>query len=112
MPGRWGVAGRDDAGQRLGRGFVGGLSVAAVRVVRQVGVVPLVVSRIARELNMDPFRLRLRNAYRDGDMKAHRKIAEGTALVEVIQKAAELADHELPDPFRSMFSMSSMGEGR
>ena len=32
--------------------------------------------------------LRLLNAYRDGDMKAHRKVAEGTALIEVIQKAA------------------------
>ena len=40
--------------------------------------------------------LRLLNAYRDGDMKAHRKVAEGTALIEVIQKAAELAGHELP----------------
>jgi hypothetical protein len=44
-----------------------------------------------------------------GTTKAHRKIAEGTALVEVIQKAAELAGHELPDSFRRM---SSMGEGR
>ena len=34
-------------------------------------------------------------AYRDGDMKAHRKIAEGTALIEVIQKAAELVGHRL-----------------
>ena len=55
------------------------------------------MDRIARALELDPLQLRLKNAYRDGDMKAHRKIAEGTALIEVIQKAAELVGHELPD---------------
>ena len=29
-------------------------------------------------------------------MKAHRKVAEGAALIEVIQEAAELVGHELP----------------
>ena len=48
------------------------------------------MDRIARALDIDPLQLRLKNAYRDGDMKAHRKVAEGTALIEVIQKAAEL----------------------
>jgi len=32
---------------------------------------------IANELRIDPLRLRLINAYRDGDMKAHRKRVEG-----------------------------------
>jgi CO/xanthine dehydrogenase Mo-binding subunit len=64
------------------------------------------MDRIARELDMDPLQLRLINAYRDGDMKAHRKVAEGTALVEVIQKAAEMAGHELPEAFRRMSSLS------
>ena len=31
------------------------------------------MDRIARALGMDPLQLRLKNAYRDGDMKAHRK---------------------------------------
>jgi CO/xanthine dehydrogenase Mo-binding subunit len=44
------------------------------------------MDRVARELDMDPLQLRLMNAYRDGDMKAHRKVAEGTALIEVIQR--------------------------
>ena len=48
--------------------------------------------------------LRLKNAYRDGDMKAHRKVAEGTALIEVIQEAAELVGHELPAEYRAMSS--------
>jgi CO/xanthine dehydrogenase Mo-binding subunit len=67
------------------------------------------MDRIARALGLDPLRLRLLNAYRDGDMKAHRKPAEGTALVEVIQKAAEMVGHELPDAYRRMSSTSREG---
>jgi CO/xanthine dehydrogenase Mo-binding subunit len=66
------------------------------------------MDRVARELNLDPLEFRLRNAYRDGDMKAHRKVAEGTALIEVMQKAAELVGHELPEEYRDMSSV----EGR
>ena len=62
------------------------------------------MDRIARALDLDPLQLRLKNAYRDGDMKAHRKVAEGTALIEVIQKAAELVGHELPAEYRAMSS--------
>lgn len=62
------------------------------------------MDRIARELDIDPLQLRLMNAYRDGDMKAHQKIAEGTALIEVIQKAAELVGHELPGEMRALSS--------
>jgi CO/xanthine dehydrogenase Mo-binding subunit len=62
------------------------------------------MDRIARALSLDPLQLRLINAYRDGDLKAHRKIAEGTALIEVIQRAAELSGHELPAEFRAMSS--------
>lgn len=63
------------------------------------------MDRVARELGIDPLEFRLRNAYRDGDLKAHRKVAEGTALIEVMQKAADLVGHELPDEYRSMSSM-------
>jgi CO/xanthine dehydrogenase Mo-binding subunit len=62
------------------------------------------MDRIARALELDPLQLRLKNAYRDGDMKAHRKQAEGTALIEVIQRAAELVGHELPAEYRAMSS--------
>jgi hypothetical protein len=37
-------------------------------------------------------------------MKAHRKIASGTALVEVIQRAADLVGHDLPPEYRAMSS--------
>lgn len=62
------------------------------------------MDRIARALDLDPLQLRLINAYRDGDMKAHQKVAEGTALIEVIQKAADLVGHELPDELRALSS--------
>jgi CO/xanthine dehydrogenase Mo-binding subunit len=62
------------------------------------------MDRLARELDMDPLEFRLVNAYRDGDMKAPRKVAEGTALIEVIQKAAELVGHELSADARAMSS--------
>jgi CO/xanthine dehydrogenase Mo-binding subunit len=62
------------------------------------------MDRIARALDMDPLELRLKNAYRDGDMKAHRKIAEGTALIEVMQRAAELVGHELSAEARALSS--------
>jgi CO/xanthine dehydrogenase Mo-binding subunit len=62
------------------------------------------MDRIARALDMDPLELRLKNAYRDGDMKAHRKVAEGTALIEVIQRGAQLVGHELPGEYRSLSS--------
>src|SRR5215218_1803793 len=62
------------------------------------------MDRIARALDVDPLQIRLKNAYRDGDMKAHHKVAEGTALIEVIQKAAEQVGHELPDEYRAMSS--------
>jgi CO/xanthine dehydrogenase Mo-binding subunit len=63
------------------------------------------MDRVARELGIDPLEFRLRNAYRDGDMKAHRKVAEGTALIEVMQKAAELVGHDLSDAARALSSV-------
>ena len=77
------------------RGF--GVTIADYAIESQM-------DRIARALELDPLQLRLKNAYRDGDMKAHRKIAEGTALIEVIQKAAEMVGHELPAEYRAMSS--------
>jgi CO/xanthine dehydrogenase Mo-binding subunit len=62
------------------------------------------MDKIARALDLDPLQIRLKNAYRDGDMKAHHKVAEGTALIEVIQKAAEQVGHELPDEYKALSS--------
>nr|WP_221375446.1 molybdopterin cofactor-binding domain-containing protein [Actinoplanes polyasparticus] len=68
------------------------------------------MDRIARALDLDPLQFRLRNAYRDGDLKAHRKVAEGTALIEVIQRAAALVGHELPDEYLALTSTTPRGE--
>ena len=67
------------------------------------------MDRIARALEMDPLELRFKNAYRDGDMKAHRKIAEGTALIEVMQRSAELVGHELSAESRALTSTTPRG---
>jgi CO/xanthine dehydrogenase Mo-binding subunit len=63
------------------------------------------MDRIARHLGMDPLQLRLINAYRDGDTKAHRKKVSGAALVEVMQAAAAATGQELPTRFANMSSL-------
>ena len=62
------------------------------------------MDQIATDLGIDPFELRLRNAYRDGDMKAHRKKVEGAALVEVLQAADKQTGKTLKPEFLSMSS--------
>jgi CO/xanthine dehydrogenase Mo-binding subunit len=84
------------------RGF--GVTIADFAIESQM-------DQIARALDIDPLQFRLRNAYRDGDIKAHRKVASGTALIEVIQRAAELVGHELPEEYRSMSSSTPRGAG-
>ncbi len=46
------------------------------------------MDRVADVIDMDPISLRIRNSYRDGDMKAHRREAKNCALVECCQVAA------------------------
>ncbi|MFB9312557.1 xanthine dehydrogenase family protein molybdopterin-binding subunit [Nocardioides plantarum] len=77
------------------RGF--GVTIADFAIESQM-------DRIARALDLDPLEFRLRNAYRDGDLKAHRKVASGTALIEVIQRAAALVGHDLPPEYLAMSS--------
>jgi CO/xanthine dehydrogenase Mo-binding subunit len=67
------------------------------------------MDRVAKALGIDPLIMRLQNAYRDGDMKAHRKLVEGAALIEVMQRASELVDHELPEAYRAMSSTDGRG---
>ena len=64
---------------------------------------------IAERLGMDPFELRLLNAYRNGDVKPHRKVVEDASAVEVTLAAAELVGHELPERYRRMRSDSKEG---
>ena len=46
------------------------------------------MDRVAEAVGMNPIELRILNAYRDGDMKAHRRPAKNTALIECCQVAA------------------------
>ena len=46
------------------------------------------MDRVAEAVGMNPVELRILNAYRDGDMKAHRRTAKNTALIECCQVAA------------------------
>ena len=56
------------------------------------------MDKLAHKVGMDPMEFRILNAYRDGDMKAHRREAHNCALIECVQVAAEKA--ELADPRR------------
>ena len=59
---------------------------------------------------LDPWQVRFRNAYRNGDIKPHRKPTEDATLIETMQAAAELVGHELPPELRAMTS-APRGEG-
>jgi hypothetical protein len=61
---------------------------------------------------MDPMEFRILNAYRDGDMKAHRREAKNTALIECVQVAAEKAKWPLRDEFKRMSSLKDGGGNR
>jgi CO/xanthine dehydrogenase Mo-binding subunit len=67
---------------------------------------------VARTLGIEPMELRIRNAYRDGDMKAHRKVTEGAALIECVQVAAEMAGLRLSEEARSASSRVGGGGER
>jgi CO/xanthine dehydrogenase Mo-binding subunit len=55
------------------------------------------MDKLARLIGMDPLEFRFKNAYRDGDPKAHGETTHGAALVETMLAAAELARWKLSD---------------
>ena len=62
------------------------------------------MDKIAQVVGMDPWAIRFMNAYRDGDIKPHQKVVEDATLIEVMQAAAQLVGHELPEEFKKMSS--------
>jgi CO/xanthine dehydrogenase Mo-binding subunit len=66
----------------------------------------------ATAIGMDPLEYRILNAYRDGDMKAHRREAKNCALIECAQVAAEKANWPLREEFRRMLSRQGGGAAR
>jgi CO/xanthine dehydrogenase Mo-binding subunit len=69
------------------------------------------MDRLAEAAAMDPMEFRILNAYRDGDMKAHRREAKNTALIECVQVAAEKANWPLSEQGRRQSSLSGGGVG-
>lgn len=53
------------------------------------------MDKVAEAVGMNPIELRILNAYRDGDMKAHRRLAKNCALIECAQVVAEKAGVKL-----------------
>jgi len=70
------------------------------------------MDKLAHLVGMDPMEFRILNAYRDGDMKAHRREAKNTALIECVQVAAEKAKWRIRDAFKRMSSRKDGGGPR
>jgi CO/xanthine dehydrogenase Mo-binding subunit len=64
------------------------------------------MDKLARLIGMDPLEFRFINAYRDGDMKAHRQPTEGAALIECMQEASRAAGWPVAERFHLMSSRS------
>ena len=70
------------------------------------------MDKLAHLVGMDPMEFRLLNAYRDGDMKAHRREAKNTALIECVQVAAEKAKWRIGEAYKRMSSRKDGGGAR
>ncbi len=66
------------------------------------------MDRVADAVGMNPVELRILNAYRDGDMKAHRRKAKNTALIECCQVAAAKADWAISQEAAAQSSRTPM----
>jgi CO/xanthine dehydrogenase Mo-binding subunit len=67
------------------------------------------MDKIAELVGLDPWTLRLRNAYRNGDIKPHRKVVEDATLIETIQAAAKLVGVELAPELQALTSAPREG---
>ena len=78
--------------------------------MRGFGVMPAAfaaeaqMDKIAEAVGMDPWEIRFLNAHRNGDMKPHRKVVADATLIEVMQAAAQLVGHDLPEQCKGMSS--------
>lgn len=70
------------------------------------------MDKVATEVGVDPIELRILNAYRDGDMKAHRRLAKNTALIECCHVAAEKGQWALSQAARQASSLRDGGGDR
>jgi hypothetical protein len=70
------------------------------------------MDKVAEAVDLHPIELRILNAYRDGDMKAHRRAAKNCALVECCQVVAEKAGVTLSAEARAATSLTGGGGER
>ena len=69
------------------------------------------MDKVAEQVGMDPIELRILNAYRDGDMKAHRRSAKNCALIEATQVVASKSGWRLSPDALAASSMVGGGIG-
>ncbi|MDB5525510.1 MAG: dehydrogenase [Rhizobium sp.] len=70
------------------------------------------MDKVATQVRMNPIELRMKNSYLDGDMKAHRRLAKNTALIECCQVVAEKAKWNIGHEYRAMSSLKGGGGER
>ncbi|HOA24124.1 MAG: molybdopterin cofactor-binding domain-containing protein [Aggregatilineales bacterium] len=67
------------------------------------------MDKIAETVGLDPWAIRFINAYRNGDIRPHRKVVDDATLIEVMQAAADMVGYDLPDEYRQMSSNDREG---
>lgn len=67
---------------------------------------------VAEKVGMHPIDLRIFNSYRDGDMKAHRRVAKNCAFIECCQVVAEKAGITIKPESKAASSLRDGGGAR
>ncbi|MFN3226363.1 MAG: molybdopterin cofactor-binding domain-containing protein [Hyphomicrobiales bacterium] len=70
------------------------------------------MDQVADTIGMNPIDLRILNAYRDGDMKAHRRVAKNCAFIECCQVVAEKAGLTIKPESKAASSLRDGGGAR
>jgi CO/xanthine dehydrogenase Mo-binding subunit len=70
------------------------------------------MDKVAETVGINPIDLRILNAYRDGDMKAHRRAAKNCALIECCQVVADKAGVTLSPASKAASSLTEGGGER
>jgi CO/xanthine dehydrogenase Mo-binding subunit len=69
------------------------------------------MDKLAHAIGMDPMEFRILNAYRDNDMKPHRRAAKNTALIECVQAVARSSGWTLSENAKQQSSLAGGGAG-
>lgn len=70
------------------------------------------MDQVAETVGINPIDLRILNAYRDGDMKAHRRVAKNCAFIECCQVVAEKAGVTIKPESKAASSLRDGGGAR